>query len=577
MLTIFIATIRVSNIPENVTIAGVDVGGMDYETARAALAPTIDAALGKVVEFRSADDPNLVIDLPARIVSSGPDFDDAFERARSSRGRFGRLLSRFGISGATHVPLRYFIAPSAIDTVTDRAEANLGTQAVPAQVSMEDTRIVIRAGRQGRSVDRTRLSRNIVELPDRVEVPVRIDEPEVTTATAQKAAALAESMRSKAREVSFKGRTAILVPGVITKSLTFTNRGSDVLVGLRPGPLRTALSKPLGIKEREPTNAKWLLRGEVAKLIPAKVGNQLDTEALASAIRANPSIDTVPVTISQERPQRTTDAARKLKITERISTFTTPYDCCQNRVVNIGRAAQILDSTIIMPGERFSLNDALGERTLARGFMEAPSIEGGEIKPTIGGGVSQVATTTYNAAFFAGLEIISNTPHSFYFPRYPKGREATISWRDPDLVFRNNWDAAVLLSVVTGRNSITVSMYSSKLGRRIETTSSEPTNVVEPKTIERLKPELAPGTKNTVQGKGQPGFSISYTRKVYKGDELISDRTFFWTYKPENEIVEMGPPKPDTPTDTTGTGTSTTGTTGTGTSTTGTSTQKPTQ
>ena len=115
-------------------------------------------------------------------------------------------------------------------------------------------------------------------------------------------------------------------------------------------------------------------------------------------------------------------------------------------------------------------------------------------------------------------------------------------------------------------------MYSSKLGRRVETTTSEPANIVKPKTIERYKPELEPGTENTIQGKGEPGFSISYTRKVYKGDELISDRTFYWTYKPENEIIEKGPPKPDEPTTSTSTSTTPTTPTGTGTTTTGTGT-----
>ena len=574
MLTIFVATIRVGNIPENVKIAGVDVSGMDYETARAALAPKIDATLGKIVRFRSTDDPNLLIELPANTLSGTANFDDAFESARSSRGRFARLLSRFGIAGQRDITLRYHLLPSATTTVTDLAEEDLATQPISAEVAMTGSQIQVREGRQGRSVDRGVLASRMETLPDTVDVPVRIIEPQVTTATAKAAAARAEAMRAKGREVTFKGRSAILAPGVITKSLTFTNRGSEILVGLKPAPLRTAISKALGIKERAPENAKWRLRGERAQLIPAKVGNLLDTKALTAAIREHPELDTVPAQVIQQKPARTTDAARKLKITERISSFTTPYDCCQNRVVNIGRAAQILDSTLIMPGERFSLNEALGERTLARGFMEAPSIEGGEIKPTVGGGVSQVATTMYNAAFFGGLEIISSTPHSFYFPRYPKGREATISWQTPDLVFRNNWDAAILVSVATGRNAITITMYSSKLGRRVETTTGEPANIVKPKTIERYKPELEPGTENTIQGKGEPGFSISYTRKVYKGDELISDRTFYWTYKPENEIIEKGPPKPDEPT--TSTSTSTTPTTtppsGTGTTTTGTGT-----
>lgn len=200
-----------------------------------------------------------------------------------------------------------------------------------------------------------------------------------------------------------------------------------------------------------------------------------------------------------------------------------------------------------MPATRFSLNDALGERTAARGFVIAPTIAAGELVDSVGGGVSQMATTTFNAAFFVGLELQAHTPHEFYISRYPMGREATVSWRQPDLVFRNDWAAAILMSVCAGRNGVTVAFYSSKLGRRVETTTGQPTNRTEPKTIERKKPDLPPGTRNVVQAAGPGGFSVSYTRKVFRGSTLKRDETFHWTYRRENAIVEVGPPAPETP------------------------------
>jgi vancomycin resistance protein YoaR len=106
---------------------------------------------------------------------------------------------------------------------------------------------------------------------------------------------------------------------------------------------------------------------------------------------------------------------------ELVSRFTTYYPPGQPRVLNIRRAAQILDRTVVRAGRRFSMNEALGKRTRARGFVSAPSIAGPIHVDSVGGGVSQVATTLYNAAFFAGLRIIAHTPHSFYISRYPKG------------------------------------------------------------------------------------------------------------------------------------------------------------
>ena len=159
-----------------------------------------------------------------------------------------------------------------------------------------------------------------------------------------------------------------------------------------------------------------------------------------------------------------------MRIRELISQFTTPHACCEPRVTNIQRAASILDGQIIPAGATFSLNTALGERTRARGFVSAPQIgEGGKLEDAVGGGVSQTATTVFNAAFFAGLRIVTHTPHEFWITRYPAGREATVSWGGPELIVENDWPAAILLKAYDTGTSLTVQMYSSKLGRRVTT------------------------------------------------------------------------------------------------------------
>ncbi len=225
-------------------------------------------------------------------------------------------------------------------------------------------------------------------------------------------------------------------------------------------------------------------------VVPSVAGRRLDGAALGAAIVRDPDAATVAASVTTAKPAFTTAEAKALGVREKVSEFTTPYQCCQPRVKNIQRAATILDGTILAAGERFSLNDALGERVASRGFVEAPAIAAGELVDSVGGGVSQVATTMYNAAFFAGLALEAHTPHEFYISRYPMGREATVSWRQPDLVFRNDWDAAILMSARAGSNGITVAFYSSKLGRRVETETGQPTNRTEPKTIERSKPDL---------------------------------------------------------------------------------------
>ena len=227
-----------------------------------------------------------------------------------------------------------------------------------------------------------------------------------------------------------------------------------------------------------------------------------------------------------------------------MSEFTTPYNCCEPRVTNIQRAAEILDGTIIPAGGRFSLNEALGERTLARGFVSAPQIAGGRLEEAVGGGVSQVSTTLYNAAFFAGLDLVAHTPHQFWISRYPKGREATLSYGGPEMVFVNDWPAAILMSVAAGSNGVTVKFFSTKLGRRVETETGEPTDVVEPATTHEEKdPTLKPGERVVDQELGGEGFTISYTRKVWAGDTLKRDEHYTWKYDPEDAFIRVGPDK----------------------------------
>jgi vancomycin resistance protein YoaR len=240
-------------------------------------------------------------------------------------------------------------------------------------------------------------------------------------------------------------------------------------------------------------------------------------------------------------PPRAPDSDQGPHATDLVSSFTTHYEPGEPRTVNIRRAVQLLDGTMLAPGETFSMNVALGERTEAQGFVAAPQISGGRTVDSIGGGISQVATTLYNAAFFAGLELVSHTPHSFYIDRYPPGREATISWGGPELVFRNDWPAPLRMRLRTTPTSVTARFFSAALGRRVETETSEPFAEVAPQTIFVTNPELAPGAQVVVQEAGASGFTVEYTRRVFRRGVLLRNETFRTRYEPKNAFVEVGP------------------------------------
>jgi vancomycin resistance protein YoaR len=152
---------------------------------------------------------------------------------------------------------------------------------------------------------------------------------------------------------------------------------------------------------------------------------------------------------------------------------------------------------VIQPNESFSVNERIGKRTKEKGFVVAGVIQDGMLAEDVGGGVSQFATTLFNAAFFAGLDFGEYQSHSLYFSRYPRGREATLGFPHPDLVVKNSTPYGVLVWPTYTSTTITVTLYSTKHAEAVQSGQTETprgpcTRVVTQRT--RTYPD---GTKKT--------------------------------------------------------------------------------
>jgi hypothetical protein len=152
--------------------------------------------------------------------------------------------------------------------------------------------------------------------------------------------------------------------------------------------------------------------------------------------------------------------AATLGITEPVGSFTTNFPSGQSRNVNIIRVAEMVRGAVIEPGQTFSVNGHTGPRGLEQGFVSGGIIVNGVVVQGVGGGISQFATTLFNAAFFAGLDIPDYFMHTIYISRYPYGREATLAWPSVDLKLRNNTPHGVLIWPTWTDTSITVTLYS---------------------------------------------------------------------------------------------------------------------
>ena len=478
-----------ARLPSGARVGGVDVGGMSPAEAERAVASRANAsAFAPVLVFG----PRRNVRTSATRLGARPRVAAAVDAAGASR--FGVLLNLAGIGEARDVPLTWMVDRAAVASLARRLGPPV--PAHDADVNVGSDGITVRDARAGLAIDQAALVSRLASMPAALRVPGTLLEPRITTSEARALAARIERLTSRARTIVV-GTTATTLRPPALRSLVDV-RAADGELRFTFDADRLAKLLPASTPARD---AELQVRGDAVVVVPSVPGRTLDAAATARALAASER-RTVKGAGTVTAPSVTTAELTALGIRERISQFTTYYPPGQPRVVNIQRASSVIDGTIVRAGETFSMNEVLGERTIAKGYVAAPQISGNGFSESVGGGISQVATMLYNGAFFAGLELVEHQPHSLYIDRYPLGREATVSWGGPELIFRNDWPAAVLIKLDATSTSITVRFFSSRLGRRVETTTSAP------------------------YGHGGGGFSVRYTRRVFRDDRLIRDEVF---------------------------------------------------
>ena len=528
--------------PGSVEVAGVDVAGKDRaEIARIVRERAKELAKEQIVVTRT-DKPGFRVAATRAELGARPRVRAAVDEALEPRTIGGRILSRIGIAPTRDVEIAWTYDARKLAGLIRQVTGRVNDPARSASLEVTDDDIVLTPAKGGYGIDARALRSAITGGETEISVTPGPLSPAVTDEAAAAAREQALAVVAKPVEVRFRGNGVPIEPQVLRAALRFREDPPNLRVQLDPDTLYQDIKEAFSTRERAARDASFEVSGSSVRIVSSRIGRSLDMEAIAQEILDTPGT-AVRARFKVTRPETTTAELKGLGVKEEISSFTTPYNCCEPRVTNIQRAAEILDGTIIPAGATFSLNDALGPRTEDRGFVEAPQIAAGRLEDAVGGGVSQVATTLYNAAFFGGMDLVAHTPHQFWISRYPEGREATVSFGGPELVFRNDWDAAVLISAYAGSNGITIRFFSSRLGRTVETETGPRTDVVQPEVKETENPDLPPGAREVTQELGGPGFTVSYTRKVLVDDEVKRDETFTWTYDPQDAFIEVGPEK----------------------------------
>ncbi|MEO5632408.1 VanW family protein [Gaiella sp.] len=526
-------------IAARTTIGGVSVGGMSREEAAAAIIPAGRRTIARSIRLIG---PRGETSVTGAELGARPRLGAALDEAVAPGART-RLLRRLGFGDERTILLTYRLGPVRAAELANRLDDLFGEEPKHAdlEVSPDGGSVTVTTPAPGTVVDRAALRRGLASLPAELGIPLVTRAPSVGVAEAEGARARVARLLDGPREVRFRDATAVLPVAALAGLVTTKPAGGRLLVELDPEPLRQALLPRLGRFERPAVDARFVTNGAKVRLIPASPGKALDADRIGASLVGNVAARAHRARFTVSEPEFTTEAAEKLRITELVSEFTTYYTCCAPRVTNIKRAAELLDGTIILPGKEFSLNGALGKRTENKGFVSAPQIFNGRFEDAVGGGISQVATTLFNAAFFSGIKLVEHRAHQFYISRYPMGREATVSWGGPELIFKNDWPAAILMTFEATDSGITVRFFSTKLGRRVTTTTGKPYLPTTPETVTVTNPALPEGKREVVQEAGDGGFTIDFTRKVFRDGKLIRNELYRQKYDAENEIVEVGP------------------------------------
>lgn len=222
-----------------------------------------------------------------------------------------------------------------------------------------------------------------------------------------------------------------------------------------------------------------------------------------------------------------------------LSRFSTKFPPNQPRVKNIRRIADLMDGVVVEPGQSFSVNHFIGKRTEENGFVVAPSILDAEMTETVGGGISQFATTLYNALYDAGFPIIEHKPHSHFISRYPAGVEATLSWPGPDLAFKNDSEFPLVIETSVSKDRVSVKLLGRTPGRKV--TRKAPVELERrPPPVEQIADASVSSRKPKVEREGSPRRSVQVTRIIENpGKRRVDEEVVI--YLPLKKIVRVHP------------------------------------
>jgi vancomycin resistance protein YoaR len=525
------------DIPHNLTVLGITIGGKTKAGAKAALHEGLAKRAEELAHPMTVKIEGRVATLQPQDVGLAVDVDATVDKAAQVwpnpiTALFGKTELRPVVS----------VDPKRLVVALKPTADEISTPAKLPGIAFEGTTPKPIYPGTGRGLDPARAAQAVrdawlhdgeavVPIVDIVPASTVADVDRMMAELAQPAVAAPVTVQTEAGPLT-------ATPQQIAASLAITSDESGKLTPhVDEATLRAALKSELDKVEVHPRDATV---GDGA-IVASSAGTLVDTARLAAdllPVLAKPGPREVFAAIEPVEATTTSAELASLGIKEEVSTFTTSFSggLSSPRSINIITGAEKVDGALVKPGETFSLNGFTGPRGYAEGYQDAPIIMNGKLTPGVGGGMSQFTTTLFNAAYYAGLEDVEHQPHTIYFSTYPSVIESTIFYPNLDLKFRNNTPYGILIDTSYTDDSLTISMWSTKVYDSVTTEWGAKRNWEEPETV------TVPAGPGCIAREGGKGFTQDAWRIFHKDGKEVQRERFSWRYDAEPRVT-CGTPK----------------------------------
>ncbi|MSO86532.1 MAG: hypothetical protein EXQ71_03300 [Acidimicrobiia bacterium] len=486
-------------VPRNTSLAGVAIGGLGEDELAGRIAETSVGFASTPVEIVAGDSTySTTAEALGLTIDEGKTTDGALNPNYGTPFLLRPFVWAKSFWTEHQAPLQFQVNTEQVAVNLVELQGEDRVEPTEPSVELVDGGLKGIPGKDGEGIDSataaTALMTAAQVAADNGEATIRLTvkqsplPPLGSEEAAASAASTAEALTAEPIEIR-AGNTSRTIKGDTMRSWVTLTSAADGTVAMAFDPTKVSVDLQRAFKDVDghPVDASFTLGGNGQPVIVAdQPGTICCGEGASTTILAalNNNTRSVDLELVPGPALFTVAAAKAYGIVRAVGGnnawrdgapttagpgFTTYHAPTGARITNIHRIADLVRGAVIAPGATFSINDHVGKRTAADGFVEAGAISNGAHVNEIGGGISQFATTTFNAAYFAGLPITTSQAHSEYFDRYPRGREATMGFPNPDLAFTNDTPYGIMIWTSYTGTSLTVTLYSTPYANGAQT------------------------------------------------------------------------------------------------------------